>query len=103
MTVRLVTMTAAQADMKEEFSLPFSLSGVPETHQFVGRKEELDKLDEEFQGDGSQRKVVILHGLGGIGKSQLAVAFMKNNRDTYYSAIFLAERPYGRHIEAKLC
>lgn len=84
---QLVTITAAQADMKEDFSLPFSLSGVPEMHQFVGRKEELYKINEAFQSDGSQREVVILHGLGGIGKTQLAVAFMKEKRDTY-SAIF---------------
>lgn len=85
--VQLVTITTAQADMKEDFSLPFSLSGVPEIHQFVGRKEELHKMNEAFQGNGSLRKVVILHGLGGMGKTQLAVAFMKEQRDAY-SAIF---------------
>ena len=85
--LRLITITAAQADMKENFSLPFSLSGVPEIDQFVGRKEELHQINEAFQGNGSQRKVVILHGLGGIGKTQLAVAFMKEQKDTY-SAIF---------------
>ena len=73
--------------MKEDFSIPFSLSGVPEIEQFVGRKEELMKMKEAFHGNGSQRKVVLLHGLGGIGKTQLAVAFVKNHRDTY-SAIF---------------
>ena len=44
-------------------------------------------MNEAFQGDGSQRKVVILHGLGGIGKTQLAVAFLKEQRDRY-SAVF---------------
>lgn len=73
--------------MKEKFSLPFSLSGAPEIDQFVGREEELLQIQEAFHGEGSQRKVVILHGLGGIGKTQLAVAFMKKQRDNY-SAIF---------------
>ncbi|KAA6414181.1 MAG: hypothetical protein FRX48_02543 [Lasallia pustulata] len=77
----------AQANVKEDFTVPFSLSGIPETENFVGRKEELAKIKEAFQGDGSQRTVVLLHGLGGIGKTQLAVTFVKEHRDTY-SAIF---------------
>lgn len=85
--VRIVTVIAAQANVKEDFTVPFSLSGVPETEQFVGRKEELIKIKEVFQGDGSQRTVVLLHGLGGIGKTQLAVTFVKEHKDTY-SAIF---------------
>ena len=83
----LLTIVAAQAEAEESFSLPFSLSGVPEIDQFVGRTEELFEINEVFQGDGSQRKVVILHGLGGIGKTQLAVAYMKEQRDTS-TAIF---------------
>ncbi len=73
--------------MKEYFSVSFSLSGVPEVQEFVGRKEELIRIKKAFQGNRSQRKVVLLHGLGGIGKTQLAVASMKEHRDTY-SAIF---------------
>ncbi|KAA6408178.1 MAG: Kinesin light chain [Lasallia pustulata] len=77
----------AQANVKEDFTVPFSLSGIPETENFVGRKEELAKIKEVFRGDGAQRAVVVLHGLGGIGKTQLAVRFVKEHRDTY-SAIF---------------
>lgn len=73
--------------MKEDFSVPFSLSGAPEVPEFIGRKEELIRLKKAFQGDGSQRKVVVLHGLGGIGKTQIAVAFLKEHRDNY-SAVF---------------
>ena len=53
----------------------------------MGRKQELLRIKEAFQGNGSQRKVVILHGLGGIGKTQLAIAYIKEHRDIY-SAIF---------------
>ena len=63
------------------------MSGIPEIEHFVGREEELAKIKEAFQGDGSHRKTVLLQGLGGIGKSQLAVKFMKNQRDNH-SAIF---------------
>ena len=37
-------------------------------------------------GDGS-RRTVVLHGLGGIGKTQLSVAYAKRHKDSY-SAIF---------------
>lgn len=83
----MVTIIVAQANGKGKFSLPFSLSGVPEIEQFVGRKEELTKMKKAFQGDGCQRKSVILHGLGGIRKIQLAIAFTKEETNNY-SAIF---------------
>jgi hypothetical protein len=39
-----------------------------------------------LSSDGS-RRIVILHGLGGIGKTQLSVAYAKRYKDSY-SAIF---------------
>ena len=39
-----------------------------------------------LSGNGS-RRAVVLHGLGGMGKTQLAVAYAKRHRDSY-SAIF---------------
>lgn len=39
-----------------------------------------------LSGDGS-RCIVVLHGLGGIGKTQLTVAYAKRHKDNY-SAIF---------------
>ncbi len=53
----------------------------------MGREEELIRMKEAFQDHGSQREVVLLCGLGGIGKTQLAVAFLKRHRDIY-SAVF---------------
>lgn len=85
-------MNAGQANEKENFSLPFGLSGVPEVYEFVGRKKELFEIKQEFQRDGLQRKVVVLRGLGGIGKTQLALAFIKEQRDTYSAAFWLNGR-----------
>lgn len=87
MSIQIIIKIAAQANVKGDFSIPFSLSGIPEIAQFVGRKEELNKIKEAFQGVESRRKVVLLHGLGGIGKTQLAVAFAKEQKDAY-SAVF---------------
>jgi hypothetical protein len=70
----------------EDFSVPFSLTEVAEAEVFVARNDELAELYQALRSDGS-RRVVVLHGLGGIGKTQLAIEYMKRHRDDY-SAIF---------------
>ncbi|KAJ3564963.1 hypothetical protein NPX13_g7668 [Xylaria arbuscula] len=70
----------------DDFSVTFSLSNVPDIQCFVARKEELAEMRDKLRSDGS-RCVVILHGLGGIGKTQIATAYAKRYRDEY-SAIF---------------
>ncbi|KAN0071560.1 HET domain containing protein [Elaphomyces granulatus] len=69
-----------------DFSIAFSLSKVSEIEQFVAREEELAEIHGMLRGDGS-RRIVVLHGLGGIGKTQLTVAYAKRHRDNY-SAVF---------------
>jgi ATP/maltotriose-dependent transcriptional regulator MalT len=71
---------------REDFSVAFSLSNVSETEQFVAREEELAEIQRMLRGDGS-RRIVVLHGLGGIGKTQLTVAYTKRHKDNY-SAVF---------------
>jgi hypothetical protein len=53
---------------------------------FVGRIVELAAIHKELQYDGS-RKTVVVHGLGGMGKTQLALAYTKRHKDEY-SAVF---------------
>jgi hypothetical protein len=52
----------------------------------VARTTELVEIHKALSGDGS-RRAVVLHGLGGIGKTQLSIAYAKRYRDRY-SAIF---------------
>lgn len=52
----------------------------------MARKTELIKIHQALSGDGS-RRAVVLHGLGGIGKTQLSIAYAKRHKDNY-SAIF---------------
>lgn len=66
--------------------MAFSLSDVPDIEHFVARDEELEEMHDAFGSDGS-RRTVVLHGLGGIGKTQLAIAYAKRYKDSY-SAIF---------------
>jgi hypothetical protein len=70
----------------KDFSVAFSLSDVSDVEQFVAREDELSKIHKALKGDGS-RRAVVLHGLGGIGKTQLSIAYAKRHKDNY-SAIF---------------
>ena len=53
---------------------------------FVGRSEELDAIHRELEHHGS-RKTAVVHGLGGMGKTQLALAYAQRHKDDY-SAVF---------------
>ncbi|KAH7016474.1 uncharacterized protein B0I36DRAFT_298830 [Microdochium trichocladiopsis] len=70
----------------DRFSISFSLSGVPDTPHFVARDAEVAEMRRMLCSDGS-RRIVVLHGLGGIGKTQLAATYINRYRDEY-SAIF---------------
>ncbi|RYP73186.1 hypothetical protein DL771_003822 [Monosporascus sp. 5C6A] len=71
---------------REDFSVPFSLSDAPDIEHFVAREHELAEMHHTLHGDGS-RRAVVLHGLGGIGKTQLAIEYAKRHKDDY-SAVF---------------
>jgi hypothetical protein len=71
--------------------IDFSLQGVPVMNKFVPREEVMQQLRQLFKSKPpgtSQRRVVgIVHGLGGIGKTQLAVEFAREHQRNF-SAIF---------------
>ena len=52
----------------------------------MAREAELTEIHRTLRGDGT-RRTVVLHGLGGIGKTQLTIAYAKRHKDNY-SAIF---------------
>ena len=72
--------------MYKDYSITFSLSGVPDINHFVAREKELTQMHRKLQGDGS-RRIITLYGLGGIGKTQLSIEYAKRHKDSY-SAIF---------------
>jgi tetratricopeptide (TPR) repeat protein len=71
----------------EDFSITFSLSNVPTIEHFIARKTELIEIHKALSGDGSHRRIVVLYGLGGIGKTQLGITYTKQYKDSY-SAVF---------------
>ncbi|KAK7398280.1 hypothetical protein QQX98_012352 [Neonectria punicea] len=73
------------------FQLPINLSEIFEVTRFVVREEELSRLQDILKGTVG-RRTAILHGLGGIGKTQLAIAYFKRHRTDYSTAIWLNAR-----------
>ncbi len=75
---------------REQFRLLFSLAAAPEIDYFVGRASNLASIKSVLLPFTIvERKVVVLHGLGGIGKSQLAIEFAKKHRDDYTAVLWL--------------
>ena len=75
---------------KESFRVDFSLQGIPVVKIFVARNAEMTRLTQALlptSKDQMRRKVFILHGLGGIGKTQLSVEFTRKYQGIY-SAVF---------------
>jgi hypothetical protein len=63
-----------------------NLLTIPESVQFVAREKELVDMHRLLYGQ-AVRSIVVLHGLGGIGKTQLAIAYAKRHK-IKYTAIF---------------
>ncbi|KAL4985113.1 hypothetical protein BDW68DRAFT_189921 [Aspergillus falconensis] len=64
-----------------KYHIPLDLTAVPAIEEFVGRENELRQLWNYLQpGTSQRRRVAVLHGLGGIGKTQLAIHFARTHR-----------------------
>lgn len=81
-------MTSTLGVRHAEFSLNFSLPGALETPGFVARKAELSEIRAHLT-NGDLRRYVVLQGLGGIGKTQLAVAYAVRHKDDYSAVLWL--------------
>ena len=70
--------------------IDFSLRGVPIVSQFVARDAEMQAIEKLLVVTAptpTSRNVVVVHGLGGIGKTQLVVKFARKHQ-RWFSAIF---------------
>ena len=74
----------------EQFQLVFSLAAAPEIDYFVGRASNLSSIESALLPfTAAERKTMVLHGLGGIGKSQLAIEYAKKHRLDYTAVLWL--------------
>ncbi|CCD42629.1 hypothetical protein BofuT4_P074310.1 [Botrytis cinerea T4] len=70
----------------EQFAIGLNHASFPEATQFVAREKELSEMHKLLQNHSS-RSCVTLHGLGGIGKTRLAITYARRHKEKY-TAIF---------------
>src|SRR5437762_7097032 len=78
----------------------FSLQGVPVSDNFVDRPSDTAKLERcllpRSNSAQKRRRIFVLHGLGGIGKTQLTINFTRRHQATYSSVFWLDGRSEDR-------
>lgn len=71
--------------------IPLQLPQIPSRH-FCGRETELlairTSLNEQEAKANAQR-VVVIHGLGGVGKTQLCLTYVLNNKSSYKAVFWI--------------
>ena len=75
-------------DNSNQFTVGFDLFAFPEAAQFVARESELAEMLRLLHGHKS-RSAVVLHGLGGIGKTQLAIEYTTRHKEKYTAVFWL--------------
>jgi hypothetical protein len=73
----------------------FNLEGVPQARKFVDRPAEMVELERVLlpkQELNQRQQIQVLHGLGGIGKTQLAVEFARRHKCCFTSVFWLDGR-----------
>jgi hypothetical protein len=56
-------------------NLPCHFIAYPENHSFRGRQETLNRMEDSLKPTLGEQKCYALYGLGGVGKTQLALKF----------------------------
>lgn len=74
-----------------KYRTTFSLEGIPQVINFVDRPVDMAKLEQVLLPRRSdlRQKVLVLHGLGGIGKTQLAGEFVHRFHGMFSSVFWL--------------
>lgn len=74
---------------------------MPVIESFLGRQDELDQLWQYLQPINLQsRKVAILHGLGGMGKTQLAIRFARDHKSDFTAIFWLSGKDRGTLLQS---
>jgi hypothetical protein len=69
------------------------MAGLPVTEYFVQREKEMARLEKFFgtdgDGDDKRRKVFVVYGLGGMGKTQLCVEYARQHKKDFTAVFWL--------------
>ena len=74
---------------------------MPVIENFLGRQGELDQLWQYLRPSDSQsRKVAVIHGLGGMGKTQLAIRFARDHKHDFTAIFWLSGKDRGTLLQS---
>lgn len=76
--------------------LPCHLLTYPENQGFRGRKETLDRISDSLKPSQQTLKSYALYGLGGVGKTQLALKFAYSNLDVFRAIFWIPAQTTGK-------
>ena len=76
---------------EDHFRVPFQLTGLSVAGIFVDRNAEMKYIEHSLLPLGAHnvRTIHVLHSLGGIGKTQLAIAYCRKHQETYSAILWL--------------
>jgi hypothetical protein len=74
------------------FALPFYLSQNSISPKCIGREEELTKMQEALRGAAQLRRIVVLQGYRGRGKTRLAIEYAQRHREDYSAIVWINAR-----------
>jgi hypothetical protein len=73
------------------FMIAFGLAEATMVDHFVARHEELSRIHKVL-GEGAGRRTAVVHGLGGMGKTQLAAAYAMRHQESFSAVFWLNAR-----------
>jgi N-terminal domain on NACHT_NTPase and P-loop NTPases/NB-ARC domain len=89
--LELSRLTLVPTSPTPNYTFGLNLGGAPQIVDglFVGRDAELRQLQQWLMPQPSTQNVVAVSAMGGLGKTQLSLAFAKHNQATYSSVFWL--------------
>lgn len=78
--------------IKDDFKIPFALDGRRQNPTFTGRKMALEQLHDHITVSNRTSRispVILIQGLGGMGKTQLALEYAYRNRYRFHSIFWI--------------
>lgn len=85
-TSKLIERLPSVTSISSKNNVDYLTSLPPRNENFLGRVDELKKLEETLTNEGM---VYVVNGIGGVGKSELSYEYLHRNKERYNNIAFL--------------
>ncbi|RDW79009.1 uncharacterized protein DSM5745_05861 [Aspergillus mulundensis] len=86
----LLYTSVARRGQERKYHVPFDVTALSTAKNFIGRDDELEHLWQHLQPSSQKsQRVAVVHGLGGMGKTQLATRFARSHKDDFTAVLWL--------------